>query len=402
MDNEQDTTNDAQDDGITGLLDRFDELFDEGGVPKEGTEETLSGEDASVEAEAEDATAEPAEEATEEATAEESTEADAEPEAAEDESEASDEPDDFDKETQEKIADMENDPHPGIKFAELRKELKERDAEIERIKAEGVNTDEMQALKLKAERNEQLEARLKEMEDRLSVVDFESTPEFAAQVLTPFEEIGTLAETIEKTNDLEKDTVLNAVISGDQAAQSAAIERLVDEHSLTRRDETRLYQMADQVLHINAKRDALETQASERLQQLREMEVTQQAQTLEQQKSQLRNTVEKTFERYEGRLPGFVTEDGKPNEAWSKMRSEALEVDLSDVGDQAHAIFAANALPSVLEQVSSLSAELKEKNALIKRMTNAKPQVSTPTAPPTKSAGDDSDTFMDRLNKLDF
>ena len=403
MDNEQDTTNEAESDEVAGLLDRFDELFDEGGVPKEGTEQALSGDDPVAEVETEEVAEEPAEEPSDD-VADESTE-DAESEEVEEstsEQDDSAEVDDFDKETEAKIADMQNDPHPGIKYAELRKELKERETELQRIKTEGFNSDEVQSLKLKAEKNDVLSSRLKELEDRLSVVDFESTPEFERQVLTPFDEVTTLANTIEQANELDKDAVLNAVISGDQAVQSAAIERLVDEHSLNRRDETRLYQMADQVLHINSKRDALESQATDRLAQLKEMEVTQQAQTLEQQKTQLRSTVESTFERYEGRLPGFVTEDGKPNDAWAKMRSEAMEVDLSDVNDQAHAIFAANALPSVLEQVSELAAQLKEKNSLLQRMTKAKPKVSTPTAPPSTKGKDEGDTFMDRLSKLEF
>jgi hypothetical protein len=59
-------------------------------------------------------------------------------------------------------------------------------------------------------------------------------------------------------------------------------------------------------------------------------------------------------------------------------------------------------LPSVLEQVSELSAQLKEKNSLLQRMTKAKPKVSTPTAPPTTKGKDEGDTFMDRLSKLEF
>lgn len=408
MDND-DITND-QTEEPAGLLERFDELFEEGGVPKNGTAEVLSGDDMSIDEPSEEkpvqeSVQEDAEEATsddEQEDAEDDATTESDESASTDADEAEETDDVFDKETQDKITDMENDPHPGIKFAELRQQLKEKEQELATIKSEGVNTDEMQQFKLKAEKSDQLESRLKDLESRLSVVDFESTPEFARQVLEPFEEVAVLSETIEKANSLDKDAILNAVVNTDEAGQSAAIERLVEEHNLSRRDETRVYKMADKVLHINAKRDNLEQQATERLEELKQMEVTQEAQTMEQQRTKLRESVKSTFERYEGRLPGFVTDDGKPNEAWTKMQSEALDVDLSDYDDQAHAIFAANALPSVLEQVSSLSKELKEKNLLLSRMTKAKPKVSTPSSPTQKSDSNDSDTFMDRLAKFEF
>ena len=98
MDNEQDTTNEAESDEVAGLLDRFDELFDEGGVPKEGTEQALSGDDPVAEVETEEVAEEPAEEPSDD-VADESTE-DAESEEVEEstsEQDDSAEVDDFDK-----------------------------------------------------------------------------------------------------------------------------------------------------------------------------------------------------------------------------------------------------------------------------------------------------------------
>lgn len=405
MDTEDTTNKEAATEESGGLLDRFDELFDSDGEAKEGTEALLSdNEQVTDEAEAESDAKEQEEqvEATEEAEdAEQSEDADAE-DAAEQDSTPDEEKDSFDIETDEKIADMENDPHPGIKFAELRQDLKKAQAEIETLKTEGVNTEEMQQLKLQAERSEALEKELKDLQQHLSVVDYQTTREYKNTVERPLNGIKSYSAEMEKANKIPEGLVMQAVTMSDETSQNRAIEGIVEQYELNKREETRLYKMADEYIQVNAIKADLAEKAQDRMNELNEMQVSEQTAAREQQQRELSQTLNSTFDKYEGKLPGFVTDDGQPTETWKELHKITMDSSIGSVEDEAHAIFAANALPYMLDHIKDISTQLKEKNVLLARYTKAKPTKEVSATPVEKPAANDNASFMDRLNNLSW
>lgn len=394
MDTEDNTTTDSSDTAeSTGLLDRYDELFEADGDPKDGTESLLNDEEEEVKEEADAEEAAPAEEPEADEETEESTEAKEEDAAT---------TDDFDSETEKKIAEMESDPHPGIKFAELRTQLKEAQQLAESYKENATQSEEYQTLKLQAERSEQLESQLQELQQQLNVVEYSATPEYKSQVEKPMEDMRNLSGIIEQGNSIAEGDVYRAVTMSDQTSQNRAIEALVEQHDLSKRDEVRLYAMADDVIKVNATQEHLKTIAETRMSELNEMEVSASAEASEKQNKAVANALASTIDRYAGKMPGFIDNEGNPNDTWKQLEATTRDSSIASVDDEAHAIFAANALPHMLDHIKDLSSQLKDKNVLLSRYTKAKP--SKEVAPKTQEdvKVDDGASFMDRLNNMKF
>lgn len=394
MDTEDNTTTDSSDTAeSTGLLDRYDELFEADGDPKDGTESLLNDEEEEAKEEVDAEEAAPEEEAEADEETEESTE-----EKEEDAAPA----DDFDAETDKKIAEMESDPHPGIKFAELRTQLKEAQQLAESYKENATQSEEYQTLKLQAERTEQLESQLQELQQQLNVVEYRATPEYKSQVEKPMEDMRNLSGVIEQGNSIAEGDVYRAVTMSDQTSQNRAIEALVEQHDLSKRDEVRLYAMADDVIKVNATQEHLKTIAETRMSELNEMEVSASAEASEKQNKAVANALASTIDRYAGKMPGFIDNEGNPNDTWKQLEATTRDSSIASVDDEAHAIFAANALPHMLDHIKDLSSQLKDKNVLLSRYTKAKP--SKEVAPKTQEdvKVDDGASFMDRLNNMKF
>ena len=394
MDTEDNTTldsNELADSG--GLLDRYDELFEADGDPKDGTESLLNDEDEDPKEDVATEEAAPEEEAESEETTEDATE-----EKEEDAAPA----DAFDAETAKKIAEMDSDAHPGIKFAELRTQLKEAQQQAESYKENAAQSEEFQTLKLQAERSEQLESQLQELQQQLNVVEYRATPEYKAQVEKPLEDMRNLSGIIEQGNSIAEGDVYRAVTMSDQTSQNRAIEALVEQHDLSKRDEVRLYAMADDVIKVNATQDHLKTIAETRMSELNEMEVSANAEASEKQSRAVANALSGTLDRYAGKMPGFIDNEGNPNDVWKQVEATTKDSSIASVDDEAHAIFAANALPHMLDHIKDLSSQLKDKNVLLSRYTKAKP--SKDVAPKTQEdvKVDDGASFMDRLNNMKF
>lgn len=396
MDTEDNTNEEAaESEDSAGLLDRYDELFEADGEAKAGTESLLSEEAESDEAEGE-VKVDPEADAETEAEVHESTPEDSP------ETEAEEEKDAFDAETAAKIKEMDTDSHHGIKFSELRNELKELQNEVQNYKDQSTQTEEFQGMKLKAERADNLETELRELQRQLSVVEYKATPEYKTQVEKPRNDLRELSEIIEKSNSIESGEVYRAVNMSDQTSQNRAIDALVEQHELSRRDETRMYAMADDIIKVNATDEHLKGVADKRMGELNEMEVTATAEADAKTQKQVDDAISQTLNRYEGKLPGFVTEDGLANDIWEQVAQTTKDSSIGSPQDEAHAIFAANAMPHMLDHIKHLSSQLKDKNVLLSRYTKAKP--SKDVAPKTSEDKkvDDTASFLDRLNTLKF
>ncbi|MGB2560933.1 MAG: hypothetical protein ACPIG6_10080, partial [Akkermansiaceae bacterium] len=220
MDTEQDTTEaevaldaaPANEGDSGGLLDRFDEMFNEDGEAKEGTEAHYGDEEAPV---AEDETAEPAAEDDAESEVEEQPteeqEQDEEPEATEEPASEEDKDTSYEDETNQHIEEMYDDPNPGRKFREIRNQYKEANERISELEKQlenahetALDSEEVQQMKLKIDSYADIEERYKAAQDRLAILDYESSDDYKQQFVTPYDKIVDFATTIEQANEIDK------------------------------------------------------------------------------------------------------------------------------------------------------------------------------------------------------
>lgn len=309
--------------------------------------------------------------------------------------------DEFDKETQAKLDEMKYDPHPGIKYAELRKELKELKAAKAALEADGANTEEMQRLRLQAEAAETFKTEAEKLKADLSLLDYKATTEFDNLVNKPLNEIGVLANSIEEANGIDLGTIARAIQNSDQATQTSLIEGIVDDAGLSARDQARIYRMADDYLKIAVTDSSLRDTAQNRMKELSEMQVSQQTAAEEKQAQELRAGVNDAFSRYEGRIPGFVTDDGKPTEEYRTLQAQAASTSIDNVGDESFSIMAATLLPKVLSENKRMAEELSNKNKMLSRYGGATPS-ATPAAAAPASTKKAPTSFMDALEQADF
>lgn len=290
--------------------------------------------------------------------------------------------DDFES-LKKEIQDLYDDPKAGIRFAELKQELKQAKADAQSIREGSVQTPEMEELRAKATLADELQGKLDETRQRLMQVDYESTPEYEAAVVAPFRDLETAASQIDAANGLEEGTTIKAISNADQSTQDAAIANL--EHSLSARSVSRLNTLADQYLILNQKAQVARNEAEVRMKEHQDSQVSLSAEQAEKTNLAYRSSVGGIFDKYEGKLPGFVGDDGSVNEAYTAAKESALAVDFNkmDEGSAAQAMFASKVLPELVSQLQQTQAELKTQKQMTRRLSASKPSLgSSPKSSP--------------------
>jgi hypothetical protein len=379
------------DDELEDFYAKADELDDPDAAPKppEATEEAPA-----ETPEAEDA-AEP------EPKAEESTE---EPKAKEQDGTPKIDPkaDPFDAETMELIKEMSSDPHAGIKFAKLRGELKEMKAAVAQFEEGVMATPEMMEVKARAERVSELEVALNEAHERLSMVDFQSTPDYQQEIQAPFMNMMNDAKAIEESRGMPEGAIMNAIAATDPSRQEQAIQEIMENYNVSRREELRMYQMADASLNLRAREQELQRSATDRLSAYQERQQAQQAYQSEQEKAVYRKTLHDTFKQYEGSVNSFLDDEGKSNEEWQEAIKQSENLDFRDPELQAIGAYALAAAPALAKENRELASEVSKLKVLLNRHKAATPPApnSTATATPTSKPNPNVDTELSLADSL--
>jgi len=324
----------------------------------------------------------------------------AEPEAPKEEYKASkedaelklklDKNDEFDAETFSLIAEMSADPYAGIKFAKLRGELKAEKALSAELESGAVNTPEMQDLKLKADRVAEMEVSLKTAEDKLAMFDFTSTPEYQTNVSAPLNDVRAMAASIEKGAGIPDGSIMTALTSGDRAKQNSNIDQIIDEFSLSRREQSEVFGMAHSLDQLHTLDASMREGAQERMAQASERQISEDAYQAEQQSSLYRKTLNDTFSQYEGKVGVFVDSEGNNTSEWNDAIASSQDLDFKDVELQALGAYALAVAPALQTQNSELAAEVSKLKTLLGRHRSASPQAavtgaSSPNAAPARS-----------------
>ena len=291
-----------------------------------------------------------------------------------------------------KLREMATDPHAGIKYAELRQELKNYKQQIANYEEQGVNTPEMQEMKVRAERVSELEVALKDAQEKISMYDYQSTPDYQQVIQAPFQAIMNDAKAIEGAREIPEGAVMNAISAANPEQQEAAIQELMQNYQVTRRDEMKMYQMADAAVALRAKEQSLQSTAQERMQGFKEQQEAQSAYQREQETSLYRKTLRDTFQQYEGSVNAFLDAEGKNKPEWNDALKQSENLDFRDVELQAISAYALTAAPVLAKENKQLASEVAKLNVLLKRHQAATPpapnstQSQTPAAKPSANA----------------
>jgi hypothetical protein len=291
------------------------------------------------------------------------------------------EPDAFDKETDAKLEKMKFDPHPGIEFKRVRDEVKSLKQQLREAQDGISSSEEVQKLRLQAEQSETYKTEAADLRSTLALNDYKRTDEYDTLVRKPMEEAKVMAKRIEEDNGLPEGSVLNIVKHGDAKTQDQLIEKLVEDGGLNRRAEINIYNMAQRHVQVSATDAALKGTAEERMSELNSMQVSKETAANEEQSKALSGGVEQTFARYEGKLPGFVTDEGLPTDQFNDLKSEAASTQLNTIEDASFAIFAATLLPEVLKTNKAMSEEIATKNRQLAKYGGAAPSANSPATP---------------------
>ena len=130
---------------------------------------------------------------------------------------------DFEAALKAEIKDLYDDPKPGVRFAELKRELKDAKVEMERLRTETPETEEVVQLRAQAAASANIQADLDAAKERLNLIDYESTPEYEQQIVQPFNDLSTAAKHIDEANGLDAGTTLAAISHKDRATQDGIV-----------------------------------------------------------------------------------------------------------------------------------------------------------------------------------
>ena len=295
--------------------------------------------------------------------------------------------DDFDLETEEKLKEMEKDPHPGEKFRELRLALKEKEQKLKAYESGQEKPEQFQELEVKAKLAEELREENEKLQERLAKLDYRATSEYRSKIEKPLDDIAELASTLDERNGLEADTIIAAISISDYEAQSRAIEDLKDK--VDPRSFATISQLADQVITLYRRDEALQRNARDLMKSAREAEQEQQAKELLRNQEAFKNNVTKTFESYQDKIPLFIGDDGNTSGEFESLKKQAMELSFDDmtVEDKAFAALSSVSIGPLIRSYNKMRQEL-----VSLRMANGSSDRSTPKPPESGDNGGSSHT----------
>ncbi|MBT8449773.1 MAG: hypothetical protein KJO69_08790, partial [Gammaproteobacteria bacterium] len=290
-------------------------------------------------------------------------------------------PNKFEEETWNKIKEMGTDPHAGIKYKELRDELKAYKQKESEFSQSVESSEEVMQLKAKLESLEEIETQYQEMRNKAAMVDYTQTEEYKQYVDAPFSRMITDATALEEHLGFEENAIMKAIATSDRKTQDRAIEDLT--RDVPPRYAREIEQMASDLLKLYRTEATIKDEAATRLDRYQESETARQAAERERSHAVFKNQVGKTFERYQTKIPSLLDDQGNPISDYNDMlgKAEAIDFDDLDVESRGFAAMAAVTMPHLVSSYKQMQVKLKEANTLISAMKASNPSsVSPPDA----------------------
>lgn len=282
----------------------------------------------------------------------------------------------------------------GFRIEELKTELKTvwkpKVAELESVKTQ--LEAQILELKGKAQQAEELEARLAENEQEMSIVRLERTKTYIEQVDTPLKAIEAKAQSIAETYGIDEKKMFDAFIATDEAERRALIKEATSGLDIDPDDALELRSLIREAQPIFAKQNELRAKPAEALAELSaraEQETATQAAARAAERVKLVDTVSRQVTKALPFMEAILTE----------VAAKAKDVDPStlDAPNQVYNALAGPALAKLANLHTKLQADYDRALDEIEAMKKASPAGNGGFAPTGVRAPSTSGGLFDGL-----
>lgn len=221
------------------------------------------------------------------------------------------------------------------------------------------------------------------MKGELALHDYTKTPEYQKAIVQPFKDLQELAETIQKGNpDLKEDAIIDAVTSRnyEQVKQTVlGMKDYVDEWSMSQ-----IIRIADSVQTLYRKEAKIAAEAEEKMTEYEKRRESELSVEAEKQSMLFQSSVDGVFNKFGGKIPILLNDEGKTSSNVSGFVEKAKAVDFGSmsVDNQAFAAMAAVLLPEMAKALKTANIKVADLEKL-----NSEYKGSSPNPKPSSDGG---------------
>lgn len=290
----------------------------------------------------------------------------------------------------------------GARFKEIKAEAKaararvaELEAKISQLEsAKSSESSDPEALKSALSEKE---SKISEYEKELAISRFEATQEYKESVVAPMAAILGVVEDLAKEYDISEKAILSVLEEPSHKRQGELISDLASNFS--ERDRFSLYQLGDDYAAVIEQRDTLRERASEALAAREKAAQLQEANKFNESRKAWGNSVKSVWDTFKSKvpLPDSPEERAKFE---SEVMSQVSNVNFDKLSNdhKAFAAYSGAVLPEVLKRNKSLSSEVSELKAALKKYQKATPGAGAGSDSKPKDI-DSTVSFLDSIEK---
>lgn len=245
------------------------------------------------------------------------------------------------------------DEKAGVRFKELKEQLKSTKAEIAARDTEIAKREALIAeLKVKAERATELEEKAKTYEQEMSVIKLEKTEAWDKEIRQPTKSISDSVAEIADRYSLDYGKLAEAVETRDKGAARKAIQDLASGLDISPADLFEIYELNSKMQPILTRMESLYANADKALLELQASAEKQTAEQISAKADERRSAVNLVADKVAAKLP-FLSDDVKA------IAAQVAEVDFDalDSQNKAYNAVAGNLLPKILRQIAKVQAD---------------------------------------------
>jgi hypothetical protein len=246
----------------------------------------------------------------------------------------------------------------GLRFKELRTELKaEKQARIALEQKATAAEARLKELEGTGNISEELKQKIAAYESELQLSRLESTEAYRTAVTEPLKEVATIADAIALKYEINSDEILDALALTDQTEQDEAFETLLA--GVNERDKLKIYALAEKLPAIFDQRQKLHENKEQALAELEARKAESEQEAAAQRAAARKDATDLVARRVEAKLPFLKTIAGVDLDA---IKSQIIETDLEslDVANKTYNAFSGRALPKLAAAYKAALDEIEQ------------------------------------------
>lgn len=290
-------------------------------------------------------------------------------------------------------------PEAARRFKELKSELKTTKQllqEREQVLLERENR--LQELDAVANNPalEEMQTKLQDYEKRLLVSDLESSPIYQEIVHQPLSELVGEAFSIADKYGMDGDSLVDVLALTDEAAQEEALSDLLE--GASDRDKFRVYKIIDDMRPILHRREVLRQNAQEALQELGELNRTQDTQMRAERAQQRAVTANEVASRLRSKLTFLESIEGVDLAALTREAAATDPAVMDDV-TSSYQVLTSKIFPKLAREYVMLQREIEALTNRLAEYDNAKPRAGSGSTVSQSSSPTGNKSFLDAVSE---